>query len=276
MSIATLIYNAPTALLSAWRGRPAIARLHHPAALPTLLAAADLENLVSIQLPLSPATIDELAQWREPVPLDLVLSEPDRHYPLLYRCSLLLDHCPVRISIPATSDFSKAVKLAISLQFAVKLEIIPSEPVLVEELTQVLTLYLHRSTVAQPIEPFHSSLLAFFHRQPVTLWTIQEEDPAVFRYITEQGEERLPGRLAGIPAQADSGTFVERWRRQLLTENSECNGCPFLDYCSGYFKWPERAFRCDGVKMLFGTLQEAATELRQDLAAFSSAPRGNS
>ncbi len=273
--MATVIYNVPAALLAAWRGRPAIARLHNPAALPTVPAAADPENLVYIQLPLSPATIDELVQWREPVPLDLILSQPDQHYPLLYRCSPLLDHCPVRVSIPVTLGFSKAVKLAVSLQFAVKLEITQPEPALVEELTQVLTLYLHRSTVAQPIEPFHSSLLAFFHQQPVNLWVIQEEDPALFRYITEQGEERLPGRLAGIPAQADSGTFVETWRRQLLAENSECNGCPFLDYCGGYFKWPEPTFRCDGVKRLFGRLQEAATELRRDLATFAAAQGEN-
>ena len=274
--MAIIIYNVPAALLAAWHDRSTIVRLHNPAVLPTVLATADSENLVYIQLPLSPTTIDELAQWRKPVPLDLVLSEPDQHYPLLYRCSSLLDHCPVRVSIPVTPGFSKAVKLAVSLQFAVKLEITPPEPPLVEELAQVLTLYLHRSTVAQPIEPFHSSLLAFFHQQPVTLWGIQEEDPALFRYITEQGEERLPGRLAGIPAQADSNAFIEMWRRQLLAENSECSGCPFLDYCNGYFKWPERVFCCDGVKMLFGKLQEAATELRQDLATFSAVQGVNS
>ncbi len=270
-----LTYQLPAALLAGYHGQPMIVRVQNPAVLWTTLADADRENLVCIQLPLSPATIDELAQWREPVPLDLVLSEPDQHYPLLYRCSPLLEHCPVRISIPVTPGFGKAVKLAVSLQFAVKLEITPPEPALVEELTQVLTLYLHRSTVAQPIEPFHSSLLALFHQQPVTLWTIQEEDPALFRYITEQGEERLPGRLAGIPAQADNGAFVETWWRQLLTENSECNGCPFLDYCGGYFKWPEPAFRCDGVKRLFGRLQEAATELRRDLATFAAAQGEN-
>ncbi len=269
--MATVIYNVPAALLADYHGRPAIARGQNPAALPTVLAAADWENLVYLQLPLSPATVDELAQWREPVPLDLVLTEPVQHYPLLYRCSPLLDHCSIRVSIPVTPGFSKAVKLAVSLQFAVKLEITPPEPVLIEELAQVLKLYLHRSTVAQPIEPFHSSLLAFFHQQPVNLWTIQEEDPAMFRHVTEPGEERLPGRLSDIPAQADSGAFAEAWRRQLLAENSECGGCPFLEYCGGYFKWPERAFRCDGVKMLFGMLQQAATELRQDLATFSAA-----
>ncbi|HYQ93139.1 MAG TPA: hypothetical protein VES89_13945 [Candidatus Competibacteraceae bacterium] len=266
-----MTYHIPADLLADYHGQPTIVRARNPTGLWTSSVDLDLETLAYIQLPLSPATIDELAQWREPVPLDLVLSEPDQHYPLLYRCSLLLDHCPVRISIPVTPGFSKAVKLAVSLQFAVKLEITPPQPDLIEELIQVLTLYLHRSTVAQPIEPFHSSLLAFFHQQPVTLWAIQEEDPTLFRYITDQGEERLPGRLTSIPAQAGSGAFVERWRRQLLAENSECNRCSFLDYCGGYFKWPERTFRCDGVKMLFGSLQEAATELRQDLAAFSSA-----
>jgi len=267
----SMTYHLPAALLADYHGQPMIVRVQNPAVLRTLLADTDRKNLVYIQMPLSPSTIDELAQWREPVPLDLMLSEPVQDYPLLYRCSPLLDHCPVRVSIPVTPGFGKAVKLAVSLQFAVKLEITPPEPVLVEELVQILKLYLYRSTVAQPIEPFHSSLLALFHQQPVTLWTIQEEDPAMFRHVTEPGEERLPGRLSDIPAQADSGAFVAAWRWQLLAENSECSGCPFLDYCGGYFKWPERAFRCDGVKMLFGMLQQAATELRLDLATFATA-----
>ena len=57
----------------------------------------------------------------------------------------------------------KAAKLAISLNFAVKLEVVQrlDQPV-IDELGQVLDLYLHRPNVAAPIEFFHSTFLALY------------------------------------------------------------------------------------------------------------------
>mgnify|MGYP000985919092 CR=1 FL=1 len=265
-----IAYSVPLELVAGGNDRPLIVRLQHPGQLGELVSLADPADLLHIELPLSPSTVEEIAEWRQPVPLHLVLSDP-RDYPLLYRCTTLLDHCPVRVAIPLIAGFARAVRLAASLNFPVKLEIVPPARQLLDELVDVLELYLHRSTVAQPIEPFHSSLLAIFHQEPLTLWSIQEEDPALFRVIAENGEERLPGRLASEHSSPGSSDFLEVWRGGLLAEQGECASCPHFDYCGGYFKWPDRSFSCAGVRMLFDRLSLAAAELRHDLAAFSSA-----
>ena len=109
-------------------------------------------------------------------------------------------------------------------------------------------LYLHQSTVSEPIEFFHSLFLAFYHRDPVTLWTIQEEDPSLVRYITDTGEETMPGRLAGMGVPADFSAFVQEMQRGPAGEEGECAGCEFRLQCQGYFKWPLREYRCDGVQ----------------------------
>jgi hypothetical protein len=172
--------------------------------------------------------------------------------------------------MPVVPDFSKAVKLAVSLNFAVKLEVTQPDQTLVKEMVGVLDFYLHHSTVAQPIEFFHSLLLAFYQENPVTLWAVQEEDPAFFRYITEQGEETISRRFAETKIKDDVGSFLENFNKELLTEKRECCQCEFFEHCGGYFKWPDREFSCDNVKTLLRTLQEAAGELKRDLASFSA------
>lgn len=264
-----IAYSVPSALVASWNDRPLIVRLQHPGQIGGLMSLVHPGGLLHIELPLSPSTVEEIAEWRQPVPLHLVLSEP-RDYPLLYRCTALLDHCPVRVAIPLIAGFARAVRLAASLDLPVKLDLVPPPPQLLHELMDVLDLYLHRSTVAQPIEPFHSSLLAFFHQEPLTLWSIQEEDPALFRVVAENGDERLPGRLASERSSPGSGDFLDVWRGGLLAEQGECASCPHFDYCGGYFKWPDRSFSCIGVRTLFDRLSLAAAELRHDLAAFSS------
>lgn len=265
-----IIYNVPAALMSAYRGCPLIVRAQDPAELLSALLKNDLDKLVYVQLVNLPRDVDLLARWPTPAPVDLRLANPAADFPLLYRYSKLLDNHPVRVSLPVTPGFSKAAQLAVALQFAVKLEITRLDAALIEELNQVLDLYLHRASVAQPIDYFHSSLLAFYRQQPVTLWTIQEEDPAAFRWVTDQGEETLAGRLAGTVARGDKGAWVERLQRTLLAW-TECGDCEFFAYCGGYFKWPCPRCSCNEVKPLFGRLQQAATELRRDLADFAAA-----
>jgi len=55
---------------------------------------------------------------------------------------------------------------------------------------------------------------------------------------------------------------------------SECDGCEFFETCGGYFKWPNREFDCEGIKILFSRLNLAAEELRNDLASFQELPGG--
>ena len=190
--------------------------------------------------------------------------------PLLYRYAPLLAERPVRVSVPVAAGFSKVVKLALSLNFAVKLEVSQPEPALIEELLRVATLYLHQSTVSQPVEFIHSIFLGFYNRTPVTLWAIQEEDPALVRYVTDLGAETLSQRFAGVEFKYGVSSFIKEFTAALLSEKHECGDCAFFENCAGYFKWPRRAYRCDGVKTLFQTLQAAAEELRADLAAFNS------
>jgi hypothetical protein len=132
----------------------------------------------------------------------------------------------------------------------------------------VATLYLHQSTVSQPVEFIHSLFLGFYNRTSVRLWAIQEEDPDLFRYVTDLGEETLSQRFAGVELKYGVASFIKEFTTALLSEKQECGDCEFFENCAGYFKWPRRAYRCDGVKALFQTLQAAAEELRADLASF--------
>lgn len=267
-----LVYHIPVAQLARYRGHRLIVRSANPPQLVGQLGADDLDNLAYIQLCSLPSDTDDLIHWAEALAIELRLDEPARDFPLLYRYAKLLDNHPVRVVLPVVTGFEKAVKLALSLQFAVRLEIGQPERALIEPLAQTLDDYLHRPTVSQPIEYFHSLLLGFCHREPVSLWAIQEEDPALVRYVDEQGQERLPGRLDGIDPGSEPMGFVERWGDGLLAEGAECAHCPHFDCCRGYFKWPRRDYDCDGVRRLFQTLEQAADELRVDLAAGPPAP----
>ena len=145
---------------------------------------------------------------------------------------------------------------------------------LVTELQQLARFYLHQATVTEPVEFFHSLFQALYHRSPVNLWTIQEEDPFLVRYITDQGEETVPGRLAGAALPQEFSTVVQQLQEGPTVGEGECPGCEFLLNCQGYFKWPRREYRCDGVKALLHILLSAAEELRVDLASFQASGAG--
>jgi hypothetical protein len=213
---------------------------------------------------------DGLVHWAEGLSIDLLLENPAKRFSRLYDYAKLLDNHPVRVSLPVAADFEHAVKLAWSLQFAVRLQVGQPAPSLIASLARLLDDYLHKSTVTQPIEYFHSLLLGFCNHEPVSLWAIQEEDPALIRYVDEHGEEHLPGKLAQAHPGPAPENFVADWGARLLAEGAECAGCPFFPPCRGYFKWPRRDYDCAGVKILFTTLQQAAGELREDLAAAPS------
>src|SRR5262249_57233218 len=58
-----------------------------------------------------------------------------------------------------------------------------------------------------------------------------------------------------------------------ISPGSECATCPWQRPCSGYFKWPDPAYSCEGVKQLFFNIQTAANEIRQDVASFTEADK---
>jgi hypothetical protein len=270
-----LTYNVPAARLTDFRGRRLVLRSHDPGEIVACLSEEDMQNVAYVQLLSLDADVDDLIAWGENVPIDVVLRDPAAEFPLLYRFARLLETHPVRVSIPVVTGFSKAVKLAVSLNLAVKLEMVRQpDPGLVEELASVLDLYLHRTTVSQPVEWVHSLFLSFYSGQPTTLWSVQEEDPAQVRYVTEEGEETISPRFADLPLPHRPDAFVAEYQRELLAANGECARCEFFEPCGGYFKWPDRAYSCDGVRSLFRTLRDASVELQQDVEAALAAQGG--
>jgi hypothetical protein len=265
-----MVYNIPVSLFDAYRGRDLIVRSHDPSELVQSLAGEDLGRVAYLQIIGTGAEIDCLMPWGHSIPLDLVIQHPEADLPLLYRYSPLRADRPVRVSVPVLPGFSKVVKLAAALNFAVKLEGSQPEPAMMEEMLQVVLTYLHQALVSQPIEYFHSMFLACYQGHSETLWDIQEEDPARIRYITDDGIETLSARFVGFDLHRDLSSFVSDFRGELLADKGECCGCEFFENCSGYFKWPRKEYRCDGVRTLFQTLQAAAEQLKADLASFHS------
>jgi hypothetical protein len=264
----SVVYNIPARMVEQYRGRQVIVRADQASELVARLSEEHLKDLVCVQLLSLDGAVDDLIHWGESAPVDIVMRDP-ADFPKLYRCSELLENHPVRVSVPAVAGCSKAVKLGVSLSFAVKL-VIDQQPdeALIEELAQVMDLYLHRPNVAQPVEYFHSTFLRFYHGEGPTLWSVQEEDPTVIRYVTDEGRETISPRLEGISFGTDYGSVVADYQQALLAEKGECDGCEFWDNCGGYFKWPEKQYQCEGVKSLFRTLKEAASELKRELKSF--------
>jgi hypothetical protein len=226
--VSAIVYQIPLAQLGAYRGHPLVVRSDSPHDLVAQLLPNDLGNLAFIRLYGLPGDIDVLMHWAEGLPIDLVLDDPGRDFPALYRYAKLLENHPVRITIPVESGFEKAVKLASSLQFAVRLMIGQPSADLIESLARLLGDYLHKGMVAQPIECFHSLLLGFCRDESINLWAIQEEDPALIRYVDERGTERLPGRLSEVVCGPAAENFVADWSTGLLSNGAECTECPFL------------------------------------------------
>ena len=269
-----ITYNIPVSLIAGFRGRNMIVRSHDPTEIVENVTDGDLVGISFVKLLSLNGKTDSLMSWGNGIPIELVVSDTYRDLPVLYRYAPLLAGHPIRVSVPLSPGFGKVVKLAISLNFAVKLEGgQPDEPLLAE-MQRIALFYLHQSTVTEPIEFFHSMFLAFYHREPITLWAIQDEDPSLVRYITDSGEETMSGRFAGMKVTGDVFTFVQETQNGPAGEEGECAGCEFLRHCRGYFKWPLREYRCDGVKALLRTLRGAAEELRTDIASFQSQGEG--
>ena len=204
-------YNIPAHLFNSYQGRRLIVRSDNPSELVIYLSQANLENVLYAQLTSPEVEPDPLLTWASALPVDVLLRNPAVEYPLLYNFSKLLDKHPVRISISVKNGFVKAVRLALALGFAVKLEVGQPDASLIAEMAEVLDLYLHRSEVSQPVEYFHSTFLSFFnHKQSPNLWFVQEEDPEQFRFITNEGAETVSPRFGEIDWKDLKSIFTAR------------------------------------------------------------------
>lgn len=195
------------------------------------------------------------AQGASKLPLDVILTDPAAEFSGLYRLVDARTVRDVRVTMPAAPGFMKALRLAASLHLPVRL--LPGQPSTeaLAELTEAVHFYLHDPMVETPVEFFHSLLAAFRGAGTDTLWMILEEDPRTFA----RNEVRLPR------------DFVETHLARLVEQGAECAACRWQTVCAGYFKWPDPAYACTGVKQLFGSIQFAADEIGRDLASQETA-----
>jgi hypothetical protein len=263
----SLVYNIPARQIDAYRACSVIIRSSAPEEIAYHLRRPLKAPVLMIQLLGTPADTGVLEALGANIPIEIVLADPVAEYAQLYNYANLLDTHPVRVAVPVLPGFSKAARLAVSLDFAVKLEAHQPDEPLIQELMSVLGLYLHRNTVRQPIEFFQSVLLSFYRHDPISLWEITDEDPVVMRYITDDGEETISRRFIGFNLKDGLENFVLRHCQQMLSEKYECHGCEYFSRCGGYFKWPESTYDCGGVKELFRTLENAAAELKRNIDA---------
>lgn len=262
-----LTYNVPLSLLNAFVGRRVIVRSGDPAAVVQDVLPQHLTGLVALQLLDISAPLDELEDWNPGLPIEIVLADPEPETMKLHRlCKLQRSH-PVRVVIPVVPGFSKAARVASFLHLPVKLEGTQPDLLVIEELTETLDFFLHNKAVLQPIEYFSGLLTTVIHKQPVTLWEIQEEDPSSVRYITESGDETVARRPITVQDH-DLDSFHFELTKYVLDPDAECASCEFFLNCGGYFKWPRRDFSCDGIKRVFERLRVAALEIHDDLSLY--------
>jgi hypothetical protein len=178
------------------------------------------------------------------------------------------------VSRPASPGFLKALKVAVALRLPVRL--LPGQPsseVLIE-LIEAINFYLRDPMVETPVEFFHSVLASMCGAGGGSLWMILEEDPALFLHRGADDGFKLPGGLSSPSSDLSSTTFVETWFRRLLEQKAECVTCPWQQICQGYFKWPDPAYDCGGVKRLFSAIKAAADEMGLELARRDRADQG--
>ena len=266
----SLVYNIPASMIDSFQGRNLIVRSSSPNQIVYSLWRSDLSNVRFVQLLSTPPESALLEGSAESVPLEIVLEDPATQFHQLYSLANLLDSHPVRVAIPVVKGFGKAVKLAVSLNFSVKLQFGQPDQDLLNEVESILDFYLHGSYVRQPIEFFQTILRSFYTDEPISLWEVAEEDPKQVRYITDDGEETISNRFAGVKFDEGLTDFVKRFGQELISERRECHDCEFFTRCGGYFKWPDKNYSCEGVKRVFRTLANASSEMSSDLKSYEA------
>jgi hypothetical protein len=258
----SVCYNIPVTLLDSFRDKSVILRSHEVSQLLEAANEVTPGNLYYLQLLSLDHDSSGFLKLKEPTMIDLVAEDP-KEFPLLYKHAELFRTHPVRVTAVATTGITKAVRLAMSLGLPVKLDVVQPERSLVDELLGLLDHYLHHTTVSQPMDFYHGLLMAFYLENSATLWEIQEEDPGIFRYITDAGETVISRRLSTSIDPVSAEGFLAAFKSKLL-EQSECSACPFLTNCAGYFKLPDPGYQCNGIRELLAAIKNAALELRRD------------
>ena len=264
------VYNIPLELFDQYRDRPVILRTADPERLVEAVPENAYPAVLYVQVLRLDADLAVFGTWGLGVPVDFVISDPEIQFAQLYELGKLVEKRPVRVSIPVQAGFAKAAKIAGSIGVPVKLVVgQPTSDDIVEMIT-ALEMFLHHPTQTQPIEFYTSTLLNFVNDADTSVWSIQEDDPSLYRYIGADNEV----------AQARDGLgdlSVDEFLSEMVSQQRECATCQFADHCRGYFKLPNPNYVCEGgVKEVFRRLNGAAAELRMDIAKFAAAAEGAS
>ena len=208
------------------------------------------------------------------IPFDVVLSDPALEFSDLYRLVDVYAVRAIRVTIPAAPGLTKAIRLAAALRLPVR--VLPGQPSpdVLKELHDALELYLHEPTVEAPVEFFHSLLATMCDGDADSLWMILEEDPDAFHYYDADGQTRVPRTRDSSRSEIASAGFVDNHLSRLIAQGAECATCPWQQPCRGYFKWPDPAYSCEGVKQLFFSIQTAGNEIRRDVASLEASDTG--
>jgi hypothetical protein len=206
------------------------------------------------------------AQSTSNVPLDVFITTPGSQFSDLYNLVDVLAVRDVRVSMPASPGFLRALKVAVALRLPVRLLPGQPSPEALIELIEAVNFYLRDPMVETPVEFFHSVLASMCGAGDGSLWMILEEDPALFLHRNGEGGFKIRGVSSSTSPDLFSATFVDTWFKRLLEENAECTTCPWQQICQGYFKWPYPNYDCQGVKRLFSAIEAVANEMGRELA----------
>ena len=267
---------APVQLAEKFPLHRLVARSDDPRSFQDHLDGDGIKRVEYLQLTNLDADPSPLLEWESVLPFDLVMKAPGREFPRLYAFAPLLDRGPVRVSIPVAEGVERAVKLAASLRFSVK--IIPGQPDVDQgmQLIRLADFYLKNPTIEKPIEFFHSLFFAMVNNTPVTLWEILEKDPSRFCFVSDSGQIasepcRLPTAetCSEIASEIQSGSEESHHSQpqSVMNRHRSCPECTYFQWCRGFFRCPAADYSCMAVFPLFEYLFSAADELKQDMSA---------
>lgn len=193
--------------------------------------------------------------------LDILIEHPGTDFAHLYRLIVVREVWDVGVTLPATPGFEKAVRLGAALGLPIR--VFPGQPSveMLAALEKVAEFYLHDPMVEAPIEPFHWLFARLRGYGSGTIRMVLEDDLAASARSSAECLLSLPCPVSDHPASP-------------MEQGGECAGCPWQEICGGYFKRPEPAYACAGVKHLFQRLKTAADEIGQDMAASQAASVG--
>ncbi len=263
-----LIYFVPLEQLEEYRDRAIVVRGVQAHEVIQALSGEPPESLAYVQLLDPEVELAPLYTWAEGLPLEVHLCRPLEQMGALYSLVPLMDRHPLRTSIPVLPGFSKAVRVATSLDIPVILNIGQPTSEEVDELIQVLEHYLHDPTCKVSIEFFHSFLVSLRQKDESTIWDIQEDAPDFSVWVDDNGAESPLRTSALWRTDGDIVVTYEHVLTTLSQEGVECRECAHLQKCVGYFKCPDPEYSCELVKVLLDRICEAAQELASDVAGY--------